>query len=65
MLGAAVPLEGGAVDVKSAYFEVRGRLRLADRVLEEQTLVERQADLRVVAIQRQRVAGLSLAQAPR
>jgi len=60
VLGAAVPLEGGAVDVKSAYFEVRGRLRLADRVLQEQTLVERRPDLHVVAIQRQRVAELSL-----
>lgn len=65
VLGAAVPLEGVAVDVKSAYFEVRGRLRLADRVLEEQTLVARQPDLQVVAIQRHRVAGLSLGTAAR
>jgi general secretion pathway protein K len=56
VLGPAVPLGERDVDVKSSYFEVRGRLRLDQRVLEEQTLVERQADRRVVAISRQRLA---------
>ena len=29
------------VDVVSRYFEVRGRLRLSDRVLEQRSMVER------------------------
>jgi general secretion pathway protein K len=29
------------LDVRSNYFEVRGRLRLADRILEERSLVQR------------------------
>ena len=59
VLGAAVPLGERDVGVKSAYFEIRGRLRLEQRVQEELTLVERQPDLRVVAIGRQRLNGLS------
>lgn len=59
VLGAAVPLSERDVGVKSAYFEIRGRLRLEQRVQEELTLVERQPDLRVVTISRQRLAGLS------
>ena len=58
-LGAAVPLSERDVGVKSAYFEIRGRLRLEQRAQEELTLVERQPDLRVVAISRQRLTGLS------
>lgn len=41
------------VSVSSAFFEVRGRLRLADRVLEESTLMERQGTT-VVVLSRQR-----------
>ena len=59
VLGKAITLQAGAVDVKSAFFEVRGRLRLDHRVLNEQTLVERKPGLEVVAIQRQRQVGLS------
>ena len=59
VLGAAVPLGERDVGVKSAYFEIRGRLRLEQRVQEVLTLVERQPDLRVVAIARQRLTGLS------
>ena len=59
VLGKAVTLPPGAVDVKSAFFEVRGRLRLEHRVLNEQTLVERKPGLEVVAIQRLRQVGLS------
>ena len=59
VLGKAITLQAGTVDVKSAFFEVRGRLRLDHRVLNEQTLVERKPGLEVVAIQRQRQAGLS------
>lgn len=45
------------LDVKSSYFEVRGRLRLMDRVTEERVLVERR-QLEVVPLRRQRVAAL-------
>jgi general secretion pathway protein K len=38
----------------SAYFEVHGRLRLGDRVLEESSLVERRAGLEIVALSRVR-----------
>jgi general secretion pathway protein K len=41
------------VNVSSAFFEVRGRLRLADRVLEESSLVERQGTT-IVTLTRQR-----------
>jgi general secretion pathway protein K len=41
-------------DFKSSYFIVRGRLRLGDRVLEEESLVRR-SGRRVVALQRERV----------
>ena len=58
VLGPGVPLVAGEVDVKSAFFEVRGRLRLEHRVLTEQTLIERKTGLDVVAVQRQRQAVL-------
>lgn len=45
------------LDVKSSYFEVRGRLRLQDRVTEERVLVERR-QLEIVPLRRQRVAAL-------
>ena len=60
VLGPGVPLEAGDVDVKSAYFEVRGRLRLEQRLLDEQTLVERRSNNEVVAVQRLRQAGRTL-----
>ncbi len=46
-----------ALDVKSSFFEVRGRLRLDDRVLEQRSLVERRG-LAVVVLQRERVSSL-------
>ncbi len=60
VLGQGVTLEPRDVDVKSAFFEIRGRLRIDQRVLTEQTLVERRGGLEVVAIQHQRAADLSL-----
>lgn len=42
------------VGVGSAFFEIRGRLRLQDRVLEERSLVERRG-LEIVPLQRQRI----------
>lgn len=57
-----LPAEAGTADTgristESRFFEVRGRLRLADRVLEERSLVERNGDF-VVPRQRQRVSSL-------
>ncbi len=47
------------VAVDSDFFEVTGRLRLADRVLTERSLVQRvQADRQVNVLQRERVASL-------
>ena len=58
IVGAGPKLVERDVDVKSAYFEVRGRLRLENRVLESRSLVERRSGLQVLAIQRQQQASL-------
>ena len=58
VLGQGIKLTEGVVDVRSAFFEVRGRLRLEQRVLELQSLVQRRSSLQVVAIQRQVQASL-------
>ncbi len=60
MLGQGVVLGERDGDVKSAYFEVHGRLRLDQRVMDTVSLVERRGGLEVVAIQHQRAADLSL-----
>ena len=60
MLGASVTLTPGEVDVRSSYFEVRGRLRLEQRLLSEQSLVTRSGAGEVTTVQRLRQAGLSL-----
>ncbi len=44
------------LSVNSSFFEVRGRLRLADRVLEESSLVRRVAGRQVDVLRRERVA---------
>ena len=59
VLGANTALDPTSVDVKSSFFEVRGRIRLGNRALEEQSLVERRSGQQVVAIQRQRRAALA------
>ncbi len=59
VLGKGVTLEPRDVDVKSAYFEVQGRLRLDQRRLSESTLIERRNGLQVVAIQRLRPVWVS------
>lgn len=52
-----IKLKGNeALDVSSSYFEVRGRLRLEDRVLEELSLVQKTTPTDVVTRQRQRVS---------
>jgi general secretion pathway protein K len=50
-----VKLDESRLGVISNFFEVRGRLRLGDRVLEERSLVERRG-LDIVALQRRRVS---------
>jgi general secretion pathway protein K len=46
------------IDVHSNFFEVRGRLRLVDRVLVERSLVQRMPNGQVDVLQRERIAGL-------
>ena len=68
IVGAGPKLVERDVDVKSAYFEVRGRLRLENRVLETRSLVERPVQsaqgLGVVRIAVGRGTGRSSADAP-
>ena len=59
IVGAGPKFNERDVNVKSAYFEVRGRLRLEQRLLESRSLVERRDGLQVVTIQRQRQASLA------
>ena len=47
-LSADVKLEGSRVGVGSNWFEVSGRLRLEERVLEERSLVQREANAVIV-----------------
>ena len=49
-------LDTSKLSVNSSFFEVRGRLRLADRVLEESSLVRRVAGRQVDVLRRERVA---------
>ena len=46
------------LDVKSSFFEVRGKLRLADRVLVERSLVHRLPNGEIRVLRRDRVASL-------
>jgi general secretion pathway protein K len=57
LLGPDTVLEPTRVSVVSRHFEIMGRLRLEDRVLEERSLVQRRPDnrgARVVVLRRQR-----------
>ncbi len=58
IVGNGPKLQERDVDIKSGYFEVRGQLRLENRVLESRSLVERRSGLQVLAIQRQQQASL-------
>lgn len=51
------PLIAKNVSTQSSYFEVRGKLRLDDRALEERSIVERRG-LDVITIMRERVASV-------
>ncbi|MEO6033288.1 MAG: type II secretion system protein GspK, partial [Burkholderiaceae bacterium] len=44
------------LDVRTAFFEVGGRLRLADRVLEERSLVQRLNGGQTQVIERERIS---------
>ncbi len=46
------------LDVRSSYFEVRGRLRLIDRVLVERSLVQRLPNGQINVLRRERIASL-------
>jgi general secretion pathway protein K len=52
---ALAPLDASKLSVSSSFFQVRGRLRLGDRALEQTSLVERRG-LDVVVLQRERVS---------
>jgi len=53
VLGAAIKLDETRVSVSSSWFEVAGRLRLEERVVEERSLVQREGD-RVTVRRRER-----------
>jgi general secretion pathway protein K len=55
LLPPRITLDPRTVGVQTNYFIVRGRLRLGERVLEEESLVQRR-QLEVVALQRERVS---------
>ena len=57
----SIPASGVThVGVNSSFFEVRGRLRLGDVVLEQRSLVQRVPGPRVIVLQRERVASRDL-----
>lgn len=60
LLPPNLKMEESRVGVLSNFFEVRGRLRLDDRVMEELSLVERRG-LDIVALQRRRVSSKEVA----
>ena len=49
------------IDVRSSFFEVRGRLRLADRVLTERSMVRRQLNRQIDVLRRERIASIEQA----
>lgn len=56
-LPAGALLQNRHVSVASSFFEVRGRLRLDERVVEESALVERRGR-QILTLRRDRIAGL-------
>ena len=56
-VSALAPL-AAKLDVRSSYFEVRGRLRLVDRVLVERSLVQRLPNGQINVLRRERVSSL-------
>ncbi|MCU0772946.1 MAG: type II secretion system minor pseudopilin GspK [Ideonella sp.] len=64
LLGEGAAIDARRVGVASSYFEVTGRLRVFDRVLEERSIVERRG-LDMVPIQRERLTMNEQAFGPR
>jgi general secretion pathway protein K len=64
LLGEGAAIDSRRVGVASSYFEVTGRLRVFDRVLEERSIVERRG-LDMVLIQRERLTMSEQATGPR
>ena len=58
IVGAVPQFSERDVDVKSAFFEVQGRLRLEARVLESRSLVERRSGRQLVVVWQQQQARL-------
>lgn len=56
-LPSGVTLNAAQVGVASSFFEIRGRLRLEERVLEERSLVRRQG-LEMVPLSRERISSV-------
>ncbi len=56
-LAALKPINA-RIDVRSSFFEVRGRLRLIDRVLVERSLVQRLPNGQMNVLSRERIASL-------
>ncbi|HET9643379.1 MAG TPA: type II secretion system minor pseudopilin GspK [Burkholderiaceae bacterium] len=55
LLPSNVKLEDQRIGVNTSYFEVRGQVRLGDRVLQERSLVQRKDRNRIVALHREQV----------
>lgn len=65
LLGSGLTLQPPLADVKSSWFEVTGRMRLGERVLQERSLLQRRG-LVVLVVQRERqVAQAAPLQTPR
>ncbi|HKX41267.1 MAG TPA: type II secretion system minor pseudopilin GspK [Burkholderiaceae bacterium] len=52
----SLDLTSAKLDVRSSYFEITGRLRLADRILEERSLLQRLQNGQSTVLERRRIA---------
>jgi len=52
----SLDLTNAKLDVRSSYFEITGRLRLADRILEERSLLQRLQNGQSTILERRRIA---------
>lgn len=63
LLNLRQPVDPARAGVTSNYFEIRGRIRLEDRVVDQRYLVERRL-LDIITLQQERSAGLESSAAP-
>lgn len=63
ILNLRTPISPDRAGVSSNYFELRGRIRLEDRVVDQRYLVERRL-LDIITLQQERSAGLESSAAP-